>query len=133
MAYLLDTNACIQILNSQMSPVTRRALMIPPTEIFICTVAYSELYFGAYKSQRVERNISHLEGLLHEFCDLDFDRKAAQVAGRIRAGLAAQGQTIGAYDTLIAAVAIANDLVLVTHNVREFDRVEGLSLEDWQV
>ena len=64
--------------------------------------------------------------------NLEFDRRAAKIAGRIRAELADCGRTIGAYDTLIAAVAIANDLVLVTHNLREFERVDGLRLEDWQ-
>ena len=60
MAYLLDTNACIQILNSRNSPVTKRLLSIPVQEIYICTVVYSELYYGAYKSANVNKNLSHL-------------------------------------------------------------------------
>lgn len=132
MAYLLDTNACIQILNSPDSPVTQRTLSIPPQEIYICTVVYSELYYGAYKSANVNTNLTHLENFLAEFADLPLDCQAAKIAGNIRAHLNALGTPIGANDLLIAAIALANDLILVTHNTREFSRIDGLKYEDWQ-
>jgi tRNA(fMet)-specific endonuclease VapC len=132
MAYLLDTNACIQILNSPNSPVTQKTLSIPSREIYICTVVYSELYYGAYKSTNVNRNLTHLENLFAEFADLPLDRQAAKIAGNIRARLNALGTPIGANDLLIAAIALANDLTLVTHNTREFSRINGLKYEDWE-
>ncbi len=132
MAYLLDTNACIQVLNYRNSPVTKRLLSIPAQEIYICTVVYSELYYGAYKSTNVNKNLSHLENLLAEFVDLPLDRQAAKIAGQIRARLDSLGTPIGPNDLLIAAITLANDLTLVTHNIREFRRIHGLKYEDWE-
>jgi len=132
MAYLLDTNACIQILNSSNSPVTKKILSITAKEIYICTVVYSKLYYGAYKSANVNRNLTHLENLFAEFADLPLDRQAVKIAGNIRARLDALGTPIGANDLLIAAIALANDLILVTHNTREFSRIDGLKYEDWE-
>ncbi|BAY90813.1 MULTISPECIES: type II toxin-antitoxin system tRNA(fMet)-specific endonuclease VapC [unclassified Tolypothrix] len=132
MAYLLDTNACIQILNSANSPVTQKILSIPSQDIYLCTVVYSELYYGAYKSANVNRNLSHLENLFAEFAVLPLDIQAAKIAGNIRANLNALGTPIGANDLLIAAIALANDLTLVTHNTREFSRIDGLKYEDWE-
>lgn len=132
MAYLLDTNACIQILNSSRSSVTQRLLTVPPHELFLCTVVYSELYYGAFKSSQVERNLTHLEHLFEEFPVLSLDKTAAKLAGKIRSQLAASGIPIGPNDLLIAAVALANDLTLVTHNTREFSRVDDLKYEDWE-
>lgn len=132
MAYLLDTNACIQILNSPNSTVTQKILSIPSREIYICTVVYSELYYGAYKSANVNRNLTHLEDLFAEFADLPLDRQAAKIAGKIRARLNTLGTPIGSNDLLIAAIALANGLTLVTHNTREFSRIEGLKYEDWE-
>ncbi|QLE57119.1 type II toxin-antitoxin system VapC family toxin [Nostoc sp. TCL26-01] len=132
MAYLLDTNACIQILNSPNSPVTQKILSIPFKEIYICTVVYSELYYVAYKSSNVNRNLDHLENLFAKFADLPLDRQAAKIAGNLRARLNALGTPIGANDLLIAAIALANNLTLVTHNTREFSRIQGLKYEDWE-
>ena len=132
MAYLLDTNACIQILNSANSPVIQKILSIPSQDICLCTVVYSELYYGAYKSANVNRNLTHLENLFAEFAVLPLDIQAAKIAGNIRARLNALGTPIGANDLLIAAIALANDLTLVTHNTREFSRIDGLKYEDWE-
>ncbi|MBD2202712.1 type II toxin-antitoxin system VapC family toxin [Calothrix sp. FACHB-1219] len=132
MAYLLDTNACIQILNSANSPVTQKLLSIPAQDIYLCTVVYSELYYGAYKSANVNRNITHLENFFAEFAVLPLDLQAAKIAGDIRARLNTLGTPIGGNDLLIAAIALANDLILVTHNTREFSRIDSLKYEDWE-
>jgi tRNA(fMet)-specific endonuclease VapC len=132
MVYLLDTNACIQILNSSRSSVTQRTLTIPRRELFLCTVVYSELYYGAFKSLHVERNLTHLEHLFEEFSVLSLDKPGAKLAGQIRSQLAASGTPISPNDLLIAAVALANDLTLVTHNTREFSRINSLKHEDWE-
>ena len=87
MAYLLDTNACIQILNAPDSSVTQQTLTIPRRELFLCTVVYSELYYGAFKSVQVERNLAHLESLFEEFPTVSLDMQSAKLAGQIRSHL----------------------------------------------
>jgi tRNA(fMet)-specific endonuclease VapC len=94
------------------------------------SIVAHELFFGAFRSQRVKENLAVVEAL--EFEILDFDREDAKQAGMIRAALAAAGTPIGPYDVLIAGQALARGLTLLTHNMREFKRVEGLKLEDWQ-
>jgi tRNA(fMet)-specific endonuclease VapC len=130
--YLLDTNACIRLINPGHSPVKTRLLTIPATEIVLCSIVYTELCYGAYKSQQSERNLRLVEQFFQQFTTLSFDPMAGHIAGRIRAELESQGIPIGSNDLLIAAIAIANDLTLVTHNVREFSRVSSLCYEDWE-
>jgi tRNA(fMet)-specific endonuclease VapC len=101
-------------------------------DIYICTVVYSELYYGAYKSANVNKNLSQLENFLSEFVDLPLDRQAAKIAGQIRARLDSLGTPIRPNDLLIAAIELANDITLVTHNTREFSRIESLKYEDWE-
>jgi tRNA(fMet)-specific endonuclease VapC len=91
-----------------------------------------ELYYGADRSTQTERNLAILERFFSQFAVLPLDPAAARVAGRIRAELLASGTPIGPYDFQIAAIAIVNNLTLVTHNTREFSRVSGLAIEDWE-
>jgi tRNA(fMet)-specific endonuclease VapC len=93
------------------------------------TVAH-ELFYGAYKGQRAVDNLARVEAL--QFETLNFDREDARMAGEIRAELASLGTPIGVYDVLIAGQAVARDLILITHNVREFQRVQKLRFEDWE-
>jgi tRNA(fMet)-specific endonuclease VapC len=127
--YLLDTNAVIRLLSSDPA-VTRRIQEHDRLDIGVPTMVMHELYFGAFKSQRVEQNLGYLEAL--EFDILDFEIHDARAAAEIRATLAAKGTPIGPLDVLIAGQAIARDLTLVTHNTREFSRVRGLRIEDWE-
>ncbi len=90
-----------------------------------------ELFYGAYKGHRTAENLARLEALRFEV--LYFDREDARHAGEIRALLAAAGAPIGSYDVLIAGQAVARGLTLVSHNVREFQRVSALYLEDWEL
>ena len=129
MKFLLDANAVIGVLAGNaglLAGVRQQA----PRDIGIPAVAMHELFFGAYKSRRQAHNLALLDGLLLEV--LEFDKEDARQAGEIRAALAAKGTPIGPYDVLIAGQARARDLVLVTHNVGEFSRVDGLRVEDWQ-
>ena len=89
-----------------------------------------ELYYGAYKSGRPEENLARVEGLA--FPVLEFDREDARSAGEVRARLSGAGTPIGPYDVLIAGQALARKLILLTHNRKEFERVPGLRLEDWE-
>jgi tRNA(fMet)-specific endonuclease VapC len=89
------------------------------------------LYYGAFKSQQRTQTLAKLDRFIRNFHSYMFDDAAADVYGHIRADLAAQGTPIGPNDLMIAAIALANNLIVVTHNTREFARVTGLSLEDW--
>jgi tRNA(fMet)-specific endonuclease VapC len=89
-----------------------------------------ELYFGAFKSRRVEQNVSFLQAL--DFEIVDFQLQDAITAGEIRATLATRGTPIGPFDLLIAGQAMARDLTLITNNLREFNRIDQLRIEDWQ-
>jgi len=91
-----------------------------------------ELYYGAYKSANTEKNLAVLDRLFNEFDNLPFDDKAVIKCAQIRAQLAAKGTPIGPYDFQIAAITLVNNLILVTHNTREFSRIEGLRFEDWE-
>lgn len=134
MTHLLDTNTCIQLINQgQASPVARRLRMFQPQDIYLCSVVKSELYYGAYRSDRQDRNLATLERFFSQFASLPFDDRASRIAGQIRTQLAASGTPIGPNDLLIAAIALANYFTLVTHNTQEFSRIEGLNLEDWEL
>lgn len=128
MKYLLDTNAVIALLNHNQDFIARLK-QYSPRDFVVSSVVMFELYYGANKSQKVAENLARLNKLTFE--EVFFDRRSALIAGKIRAHLSKQGTPIGPYDVMIAAQAIANNLILITHNVREFERVPNLKFEDW--
>ncbi|HAX74395.1 MAG TPA: VapC toxin family PIN domain ribonuclease [Cyanobacteria bacterium UBA11372] len=131
--YLLDSNACIRLLNkSASSNMARKLAELTPDDIRLCSVVKSELYYGAYKSTRRDRNLANLNRFFSQFISVPFDDNAAAIAGQVRAQLDVAGTPIGSNDLLIAAIALSNDLTLVTHNTREFGRINGLKYEDWE-
>lgn len=133
MTYLLDTNVCIRLLNNTSPVVASRLAERQAQDIYLCPVVQMELYYGAYRSAKTKKNIGLLERFFSQFRILPFAPQAARLAGNIRSQLAALGTPIGPYDLQIAAIALANDLTLVTHNTAEFGRVRGLQIEDWEV
>lgn len=133
MIYLLDTNTCIQYINRRNQTVHRYITSRSPDDIAICDIVKFELYFGAYNSSRVEENLETLRKFLGDFVSLPFDGRAAEICGRLRSQLKAAGTPIGSYDVQIAAIALANNLTLITHNGAEFSRVDGLAIEDWEI
>ena len=98
MIYLLDTNTCIQYLNSRSSLVVDKLKTHNPNDIVLCDIVKLELYYGAYKSERKDKNLQLLSEFFQEFHSLPFDAQAAKKAGEIRAKLAALGTPIGPYD-----------------------------------
>lgn len=132
MIYLLDTNACIVYLNRPDSSVRRRLESLPRQDIAVCSIVKAELFYGAMRSSNPERSLQGQQEFLNQYVSLPFDDQAALVYGHLRAQLATLGTPIGPYDLQIAAIALANNLTLVTHNTREFRRVEGLDCEDWE-
>ncbi len=131
--YLLDTNVCIKYLNGKSESIKDNIeKYFGDDEILLCSVVKAELYFGASKSSKIYKNISKLENFTRSFKSMSFDDEAAIVYGEIRARLQKKGQIIGANDLLIAAIAISNELVLVTHNTKEFLRISELEIVDWE-
>jgi tRNA(fMet)-specific endonuclease VapC len=133
--HLLDTNAFVDHLRrGPASKVTAKLLAAPLGSIYLCTVVLAELVYGAVRSGPAHEaaNRALIAGLRAQYPVLPFDEQAAEEYGKLRAHLAALGTPIGANDLLIAAIALANGLTLVTHNTSEFSRVPGLALEDWQ-
>lgn len=131
MPWLLDTNAVIALVTGRSEPLRRRVEASDPGTLLTSAIVAHELYFGAYRSQKIEFNLETLRLLFTDLVVLDLDREDARTAGEIRAVLGRQGTPIGPYDVLIAGQARARGLTLVTNNLSEFRRVPGLALEDW--
>lgn len=132
MKYLLDTNVCVGFLSGRKPQLAARLAATPVQDKIVCSIVRTELYYGAYKSQRQASSLATINAFLAHLATLPFDDAAAQICGEIRADLARKGTPIGPYDVQIAAIALANNLTLVTHNTREFSRVPNLLLEDWE-
>ena len=132
MIILPDTNAWIRFLNPGTSRVKDCFLSSDPSRIRICSVVKAELYFGAMKSSRSIENLELLDALFADLISLPFDDDAAKTYGEVRATLARQGTPIGPNDLMIASIAFVHTAKLITHNTREFSRVPGLKIEDWE-
>jgi len=128
--YLLDTNLCIRVLRDR-PPAIRERFNSEAEGLCISTIVLTELLHGAAKSARPEHNRREVERFAARLDVLPFDADAAAHAADIRAGLERQGRTIGGYDLLIAGHARSRGLVVVTSNLGEFTRVDGLRSEDW--
>ncbi|MDB9534938.1 type II toxin-antitoxin system VapC family toxin [Dolichospermum planctonicum CS-1226] len=133
MIYLLDTNVCARYLNGKSLAIRQRLRSTNLADIAVCSVVKGELFYGAMKSNNLEKTLDRQQEFLKLFISLPFDDDASFIYGRIRAELSAKGIIIGANDLQIAAIAMVNNLILVTHNVREFSRVNGLRFDDWEV
>ena len=133
MIYLLDTNVCIQLWQRNNLTARRHFIKYKPADIAICSVVKAELLYGALHSTKPESNTALLEQLFAPLKSFEFNDEAAKHYADIRENLTKQGKLIGANDLLIAAIARANALTLVTHNTAEFERVEGLQLADWEI
>lgn len=133
MKYMLDTNICIHAIKNRPETVIRNFLKHEPSELCISSITYAELMHGVEKSQDTERNRVAITLFLSPLSVLEFDNYAAEEYGKVRTELERKGTPIGPMDTLIAAHARAENLILVTNNTREFNRVEGLNVENWTI
>ena len=132
MAYLLDTNACVDYLTGRYPGVVARIQGSSPEELLLSSVVVAELRYGADHSARRRANHARIDALIAEIQALDFDLRAAAAYGRVRAQLEADGTPIGPNDMLIAAHALSRGLRVVTDNVAEFRRVKGLKVDNWR-
>ena len=134
MDYLLDTNACIAVINGRPQLVRGRLQQVAAAgpHILVSSIALFELWYGVAKSARQDFNRKRLEVFLSGPVQvLPFEDPDAHIAGNLRSALEAAGTPIGAYDLLMAGQALRHQLTLVTSNVKEFSRVKGLIWEDW--
>jgi len=132
MTYLLDTNTCIRYINGRAPQIREHMRNIADTDIAICTITRGEMYAGSARSDTPQRSRAKQDAFFIRFASLSFDEAAADEFGRIRAALETAGTPIGPYDMQIAAIAMVHNLIVVTHNTREFGRIAGLNLEDWE-
>lgn len=132
--YLLDSNAWIVLFRGKSDPLLAALKLHPATDIVLCPVVITELQYGVCRSSPEHRSANQqlVDELRATYDSVPFDDAAAIIAAEVRADLASRGQSIGPYDLLIAAIAKANDLTLVTHNTSEFARVSDLAIVDWQ-
>jgi tRNA(fMet)-specific endonuclease VapC len=128
--FMLDTNICIFTIKNRPEQV-REAFKRHSGQLSISTVTLMELIYGAEKSSNPERNLADVEGFAARLEVLPYDKQAAAHSGQLRAELARVGKPIGPYDQMIAGHARSLGLILVTNNLREFERVPGLRVEDW--
>ena len=133
MLYLLDTNVCIRLLNGTSISVQQRLATTRRSDVAVCSVVKAELFYGAMRSRNPDQTLTRYREFLEPFASLPFDDEAAIAYGQIRADLARKGTPIGPNDLQIAAIALSHNLTLITHNTAEFNRVDGLQLEDWEI
>jgi len=130
MNYLLDTNIIIYALKNE-AKIKSKLKSHSSDNVYMSSITFYELYYGAYKSKLLSKNIETIELLSTAFNILPFTYEDSICAGEIRASLEKKGKTIGPYDILLAAQALSNVMTLVTNNDREFKRIKNLCIENW--
>lgn len=131
MEYILDTNICIYIIKKKPIEVFNRFLNLPIGCVGISSITFAELQYGVSKSLNSEKNKEALDLFLTPIEIVNFDENAAIEYGKIRTLLERKGFLIGSLDMLIAAHVKSMGIILVTNNQKEFERVEGLKIENW--
>ena len=130
MKYALDTNTLIYFFKG-LGNIKNHLLSVPPSEIALPAIVLFELEFGVARSSSPRKRISQLKDFTDLVNIIPFGPAEAKAAAQIRLKLEKKGIPIGPYDVSIAASAKTNNLILVTHNLKEFKRFEGLQVEDW--
>lgn len=130
MKYLLDTNTCIYFLNGNES-LKMKFGEIGVYSLSISNCVLAELYFGAYRSKKVEENVKHIELFKKNLTILSDSEESARLFGKIKAELRSKGTIIEDFDILIASIAISNNHILITNNTEHFERIEGLKIQNW--
>ena len=130
MSYLLDTDTCIFWLKGD-KKIEKKALTVGLDRLHISFVTLSELYYGAYKSQKIRENLSSITILEGKLRRIDSDQGICETFGKLKATLTRQGKVINDADLFIAAGALGNHMVLVTNNEKHFKRIKGLKVENW--
>jgi len=128
--YLLDTNTCVYLLNGNES-LKKKVREIGIYSLSVSNCVLAELYFGAYKSKKIEENLNRIELFKKNLAILSDSEESAKLFGKIKADLRFKGTIIEDFDILIASIAITNKSILVTNNIEHFERIDGLQIQDW--
>lgn len=131
MKYLLDTNICIYIIKNKPTDVLTNFQSKSIVDMSVSSITAAELRYGAEKSSQPEKNHSALDGFFSPLTILPFDEACSNYYGNLRKSLESKGQIIGSMDLMIAACALKNNLILVTNNIKEFERIPELKFENW--
>ena len=129
--YLLDSDIAIELLRGRNPKLSERLASVSRAEVSLSAVTVAELLFGAYRSGDSQRSLPLCRKFCSSFQVLPLNNAAAERAAEVRAHLEGKGQRIGAYDVLIAGIALAHGQIVVTRNTREFERVPGLEIQNW--
>lgn len=130
MKYLLDTNTCVYLLNGNES-LKKKVKEIGVYSLSVSNCVLAELYFGAYRSKKIEENLKRVELFKKNLTILSDSEESARLFGKIKADLKSKGTIIEDFDILIASIAIHNNCILVTNNVDHFERINSLQIQDW--
>ncbi|MGK7897451.1 MAG: type II toxin-antitoxin system VapC family toxin [Xenococcus sp. (in: cyanobacteria)] len=130
MKYLLDTDICIYWLKGRKA-VRDKINQVGQNEIAICSITVSELYFGAYNSNKIEQNLVTAETFIESLPIVSLSNNTLKNFGQLKAQLRQAGTPVADFDLLIASVAIIEDMILVTNNTRHYQRIVGLKLDNW--
>lgn len=131
MKYYLDTNTIIYAIKNTYPNIRNHIFNIPSYSIAIPSIVVAEIEYGARKSNNYEKTIEKYKTFIDTFTIKHFDNNASKIYGVVRSELEKTGKTIGPNDMIIASIVLSEDGVLVTHNVKEFERIKGLRIEDW--
>lgn len=131
MIRLLDTNTCIYFLNQASERIVERFKQLSPSQIRLPSITVAELYYGAEKSKFKSRNREKAKRFVSTFEIVSFDEKACSAYAKIRYSLERSGIPVGPMDLLIASIGLAYNFTVVTNNVKEFQKVKGLKIENW--
>ena len=131
MSILLDTDTCIYWLKGNKG-IEKMAVAAGLDALHVSFITISELYYGVYKSGRVQENLDGIKTLEGKIKRVDSDQQTCETFGELKASLGSQGKTLDDADLFIASCALVNDLVLVTNNEKHFKRIKGLKLENWK-
>lgn len=130
MKFLLDIDICIYWLKGK-STVKTKVEQVDWSDIAICVITATELYFGAYNSNKIEQNLKTAENFIQSITVLPLSNNTLKKFGQLKAQLRKAGTPVADFDLLIASVAISTNLILVTNNTRHYQRITGLNLENW--
>lgn len=131
MIYLLDTDSIIYWIKGD-NNLSKKILTAGFDNISSSIITRSELYYGAYKSKKIEKNLESINKLNKKIQFLDFNDKCQKNFGKLKADLEKRGMTLNDFDLMIASTAISYNLILITNNVRHFSRIENLTIENWK-
>ena len=130
-SFLLDTDTIIYWIKNKYPQIGQMIEKVGSQNIFVSSISIAELFYGAHNSEQKQKNLKLIAELVEEVNIIDFDSFAGGCFGEIKANLRSKGELINDSDLFIAAIAISNDLILVTNNEKHFQRIEKLKIANW--